>query len=122
MRRAEGLLPDEFPPESIMIHISGIIFADNGAYMSHAKPSYFGPRTEGRFMKPITIVGIALILLGVVILVVPNITYTTEKNVVDIGPVEASAETEKSLPLPPIIGGVILAGGIVLVAVGAKKG
>lgn len=73
-------------------------------------------------MKPITIVGIVLILLGVVVLIVPSITYTTEENVVDLGPVEASAETEKSLPLPPVIGGVILAGGIVLVAIGARKG
>jgi uncharacterized membrane protein len=72
-------------------------------------------------MKPITIVGIALILLGIVALSYNRITYTTKEKIVDIGPIEATAEKEKSIPLPPLLGGLLLIAGVGLVAVGYKK-
>ncbi|MEO5574433.1 MAG: DUF3185 domain-containing protein [Gammaproteobacteria bacterium] len=50
-----------------------------------------------------------------------GITYTTREKVIDIGPIHATAETEKTIPLPPLLGGLALVGGIVLVVVGAKK-
>jgi uncharacterized membrane protein len=72
-------------------------------------------------MKPITIVGIALILLGIVALSYNRITYTTKEKIVDIGPIEATAEKEKSIPLPPLLGGLLLIAGVGLVVVGYKK-
>jgi uncharacterized membrane protein len=72
-------------------------------------------------IKPITIVGIVLILLGIVAFTYQGISYTSREKVVDIGPLQASVDTKKTIPLPPILGGLVLAGGIVLVIVGAKK-
>ena len=72
-------------------------------------------------MKPIAILGIVLIILGVVALVSEGITYTKTEKVLDIGPIEATAEHKKTLPISPIAGGAILAAGVVLVVVGAKR-
>lgn len=72
-------------------------------------------------MKPLMIVGIAMILLGIVALSYGRITYTTKEKVVDIGPLQATAEREKSIPLPPVLGGLLLVGGVGLVAFGNKK-
>ena len=56
-------------------------------------------------MKPISIAGIVLIVLGVVALAYQGITYTSRETVIDIGPLQATAERQKTLPLPPIVGG-----------------
>jgi hypothetical protein len=72
-------------------------------------------------IKPITLVGIALILLGIVAFAYQGISYTSREKVIDIGPLQASVDTKKTIPLPPILGGLVLAGGIVLVVVGTKR-
>lgn len=72
-------------------------------------------------MKSATMIGIILIVLGIVALAYQGITYTTQEKVIDIGPIEATATTEKTIPLPPVLGALALVGGIVLVVVGAKK-
>jgi uncharacterized membrane protein len=72
-------------------------------------------------MKPTVLVGIILIVLGIVALAYQGITYTTREKIVDIGPLQATAEKEKTIPLPPLLGGLALAGGVVLVAVGSKR-
>lgn len=72
-------------------------------------------------MKPITLLGILLILLGAVALAYQGISYTTREKVLDIGPIEATKETTKTIPMPPIVGALALAGGIALVLVGSKK-
>ena len=72
-------------------------------------------------MKPTILIGIVLIVLGVLILTYHGITYTTRQKVFQIGPLETTRKTEKTVPLPPILGGLALAGGIVLVILGAKK-
>ena len=72
-------------------------------------------------MKPMTLLGIALIILGVVALAYHGITYTTHEKVLQIGPLEATKKTEKTIPLPPLLGGVALAAGIVLTITGAKR-
>ena len=72
-------------------------------------------------IKPITLVGIALIVLGIVAFAYQGITYTSREKIIDIGPIQATADTQKTIPLPPLLGGLVLAGGIVLVVVGAKK-
>ena len=72
-------------------------------------------------MKPIMLTGIALILLGIVGLSYNQITYTRKEKILDIGPIQATAEKEKSIPLPPLLGGLVLVAGIGLVAAGYKK-
>jgi uncharacterized membrane protein len=71
--------------------------------------------------NPITLVGIALIVLGIVAFAYQGITYTSREKIIDIGPFQATADTEKTIPLSPLVGGLALVGGIVLVVVGAKK-
>ena len=65
--------------------------------------------------------GIALIILGVVAFAYQGITYTTQEKVIDVGPLKATVEKEKTFPLPPIVGAAALAGGIVLLARGRKS-
>jgi uncharacterized membrane protein len=72
-------------------------------------------------INPITLVGIALIVLGIVAFAYQGITYTSREKIIDIGPFQATAETQKTIPLSPLLGGLALVGGIVLVVVGAKK-
>ena len=72
-------------------------------------------------MKPVTLVGIALIILGVLTLAYQGITYTTREKVMDLGPLTASVDKDRRMPLPPIVGVLALAGGVVLVVVGARK-
>ena len=72
-------------------------------------------------MKPIILAGIALILLGILALSYNRISYTSKEKILDIGPIEATAEKEKSIPLPPVLGGLVLVAGIGLVAAGYKK-
>jgi uncharacterized membrane protein len=77
---------------------------------------------RGSKMKTYTLIGIILIVIGIVALAYQGITYTTREKVVDIGPIQMTAEKTKTLPLPPIVGGVALVGGIVLLVMGNKKG
>jgi hypothetical protein len=78
------------------------------------------PRGEGAFMKPLTIVGIVLIVVGAIALAYQGITYTTTEKVVDIGPLKVEAQREKTIPLPPVLGGVAVAAGVILLLVGAR--
>jgi len=72
-------------------------------------------------IKSITLVGIALILLGIVAFAYQGITYTSREKIIDVGPLQASVDTKKTIPLSPLLGGLVLLGGIVLVVVGTKK-
>jgi hypothetical protein len=72
-------------------------------------------------MKPIMFIGLVLIVLGVVAFAYQGITYTSREKIIDIGPIEASADIHKTIPLSPILGGLSLVGGIVLVIIGRKK-
>jgi hypothetical protein len=74
-------------------------------------------------MKPAMIIGIVLIALGVVSLSYQGITYTSREKIIDIGPIQATKDTEKTIPFSPILGGVALVGGIALIIIGggAKK-
>lgn len=65
--------------------------------------------------------GIILIIIGVIALAYHGFTYTTTEKVIDLGPLQVTAEKTKTIPLPPILGGVALAGGIVLLVIGNKK-
>ena len=72
-------------------------------------------------MKPLVVVGIVLILFGIFALSYDRISYTTKEKIVDIGPLQATAEKEKSIPLPPLLGGLALVAGVGMVAVGYKS-
>jgi len=72
-------------------------------------------------MKIITIIAIILIATGIVAFGYQGISYTTREKVVDLGPLEMTAEKTRTLPLPPIVGGIALVGGIVLLLVGRRK-
>ena len=72
-------------------------------------------------MKPLMLTGITLIMLGILGLSYNRISYTGKEKILDIGPIEATAEKEKSIPLPPLLGGLVLVAGIGLVAAGYKK-
>lgn len=72
-------------------------------------------------MKSTTVLGIVLAVLGVLALVYQGFNYTREKHVLDIGPIHATADTQEHVPLPPIVGGVALAAGAILLAMGARQ-
>jgi len=67
------------------------------------------------------IAGIVLIVIGIIALAYGGITYTTREKVLDIGPIEATAERQKTIPLPPLLGGLALAGGVALLIVGSRR-
>ena len=71
-------------------------------------------------MKTASLLGFVLIILGVLALAYQGIHYTTHKKILDVGPIQATKEEHNTIPLPPIVGGLALIGGIVLVASGRK--
>jgi len=73
-------------------------------------------------MRPKIIIAIILIALGITAFAYQGINYTTREKVIDIGPLQMTAEKTKTIPLPPISGGIALVGGIVLLVAGSKKG
>jgi hypothetical protein len=72
-------------------------------------------------MKSTSIAGILLVVLGALALAYQGITYTRRERVLDVGPIHATRDTEKTIPLPPILGGVAILGGIALLVAGARR-
>jgi hypothetical protein len=72
-------------------------------------------------MKPIAIAGVLLIVLGLAALVYQSVSYTSRETVIDIGPITATADRQKTLPIPPVLGILAVAGGVALLVVGARK-
>jgi hypothetical protein len=73
-------------------------------------------------MKTATLAGIVLIVLGILSFAYQGISVTTRKKVVDIGPIHATKDEKHTLPLPPVLGGLLLIGGIVLLISGQRSG
>jgi hypothetical protein len=72
-------------------------------------------------MKPLTILGVVLIVLGALALAYQRITYTTRETVLDVGPIEATAERQKTVALPPVLGAAALAAGVIVLVVSSRK-
>ncbi len=72
-------------------------------------------------MKPLSLAGIILIVLGLAALAYQGFSYTSREKIIDIGPLEASADRERTVPLPPIVGIVAVAGGVALLVAGSRK-
>jgi hypothetical protein len=72
-------------------------------------------------LKPIMLAGIVLVVLGALALAYQGITYTRQEDVINVGPIHATTDRQERIPLPPVLGGLALAGGIVLLVMGAKK-
>jgi len=67
------------------------------------------------------LLGIILVILGVLALAYQGIRYTTREKLIDIGPLKVTATEKKTIPLPPIVGGVAIVAGIVLILADRKK-
>jgi UDP-N-acetylmuramyl pentapeptide phosphotransferase/UDP-N-acetylglucosamine-1-phosphate transferase len=65
--------------------------------------------------------GIILIVLGALVLAYHGIRYTTREKLIDIGPLKVTAAEKKTIPLPPVVGGVAIVAGIALMLVERKK-
>lgn len=72
-------------------------------------------------MKPAAILGVVLILLGIAALAYQGFTYTSRETVLDIGPLHATAERQRTVPLPPILGGSAVVAGVVLLVIGRRS-
>jgi hypothetical protein len=72
-------------------------------------------------MKIYTVIGICLILIGVFAFTYQGFTYTSREKILDVGPIHMTAENTRTVPLPPIVGGLSIAGGIVLLVTGKLK-
>jgi uncharacterized membrane protein len=81
-------------------------------------------KTTGGWTMPkrfLLLLGVLLIVLGAVALAYQSFSYTSREKVAEIGPFKATVEHEKTLSVPPILGGVLVAAGVVLVVVGARS-
>ena len=72
-------------------------------------------------MKPLVIVGILLIVLGVFALAYEGISYTKTERVIDLGPLKVDAKREKTIPLPPVLGALSLVGGVALLIASRRR-
>lgn len=72
-------------------------------------------------MKPTVIIGIILIIAGILALVIPRFTYTEREAVLDVGPIQATAERQRSIPIHPAISTIAIIGGLVLVVAGSRR-
>lgn len=72
-------------------------------------------------MKPTMVIGIVLIVLGVAGMIFGGFSYTEREKVVDLGGLQVTAETKKNVPVPLIVGGLVLAGGVIIVVAASRK-
>jgi uncharacterized membrane protein len=72
-------------------------------------------------MKPLSWAGLVLIVIGVLVLIFQGITYNKTKNVLDMGGIHVTTTRQQRIDVPPIVGGIIIVGGIVLVVAGSRQ-
>ena len=71
-------------------------------------------QSRGATMKTQTVVGVLLVIIGVTILIFRGFSYTTTREAVKVGPIGITTQEKRSFPIPPVVGGVLVVGGIVL--------
>ena len=71
--------------------------------------------------KALTFLGLTLILAGALALAYQGISYTRREQVLDVGPLKATVNTRETIPLPPWLGGLLLAGGVASLVMGIRK-
>jgi len=76
---------------------------------------------ESPMKGPLTIIGIVLLVLGLISFAYQGITYTKSEKVLEVGPITATKETKKTIPLSPVVGGAAVLGGIVLLVAGSRS-
>ena len=72
-------------------------------------------------MRAGAIIGIVLIVAGVLALVYQGITYDRDRTVLEVGPISATAETRETIPIPPVLGGLAIAAGVVLLVMSRRQ-
>ena len=72
-------------------------------------------------MRAGAIIGIVLIVAGALALAYQGITYDRDRTVLEVGPISATAETRETIPIPPILGGLAIAGGVVLLVMSRRQ-
>jgi hypothetical protein len=72
-------------------------------------------------MKPGTIIGLILIVIGIAGFALGGFSFTKKEKVLDVGPIEATADDKKTVPIPPLLAGLALVSGVVLLAASARK-
>jgi drug/metabolite transporter (DMT)-like permease len=72
-------------------------------------------------MKPITWVGILLVILGALAIAYQGFNYTRQEKVLDVGPIHATAKRHERVSIPPVLGALALVGGVALVVLGARR-
>jgi hypothetical protein len=72
-------------------------------------------------MKPVAILGLLLLVLGLAALAYQGFTYTSRETVLNLGPIHATADRDRTVIVPPVLGIGAVAGGVVLLIVGARK-
>jgi len=72
-------------------------------------------------MRNLSVVGVVLIVLGLLALAYQGFTYTSRETVIDIGRLHATADRQRTLPLPPVLGIAAVAGGVALLVAGLRK-
>ena len=72
-------------------------------------------------MKPTAIVGLLLIIVGIAGLAFGGFSFTHKEKVIDLGPIQASADKKESLPVPPLLGALAIVGGLVLLATSGRR-
>jgi len=66
-------------------------------------------------------IGLILIVIGAAMLMWTGFTYTKKEKIIDAGPIQVSADRQKTVDWPPYLGGILLIGGIVIIASSKKK-
>jgi UDP-N-acetylmuramyl pentapeptide phosphotransferase/UDP-N-acetylglucosamine-1-phosphate transferase len=69
----------------------------------------------------VKLIAMVLIVLGVIGLIWGGVSYTKKDKVVDLGPVEVTRTEHKSIPLPPVVGGLLLVAGVVLLVANGRR-
>ena len=72
-------------------------------------------------MKPGAVVGALLILAGVIMLAVGGFSFSSRERIAEVGPVEVTAERERSLAMPPALAGLAIVGGLVLIVASSRR-